>query len=75
MNKQICPKNCPNRCALPNCHNAATCERWAAHEAEAAQKRREREKTRGEIDDFWQARGAHRKKSCRHYAREKKVRR
>ena len=75
MSKIICPKNCPNRCASPNCHNAETCETWAKHEAEAAQKRREREKTSGEIDDFWQSRDAHRKKSCRHYAREKKVRR
>lgn len=29
----ICPRDCPNRCADPNCHNAKTCEVWAAHEA------------------------------------------
>lgn len=31
-----CPPNCPDRCV--GCHNEATCERWAAHEA----KKRER---------------------------------
>ena len=37
MNKIICPKDCPNRRASPNCHNAATCETWAKHEAETEQ--------------------------------------
>lgn len=27
----ICPRDCPNRCAEPNCHNAETCETWAKH--------------------------------------------
>lgn len=31
-----CPTGCPDR--KVGCHNAATCERWAAHEA----KKRER---------------------------------
>lgn len=29
----VCPRDCPNRRAKPNCHNAETCEIWAAHEA------------------------------------------
>lgn len=29
----VCPPDCPNRCSEPNCHNSATCEIWAAHEA------------------------------------------
>lgn len=29
----ICPPDCPNRRAEPNCHNEETCERWAAHVA------------------------------------------
>lgn len=70
----ICPKDCPNRCAVPNCHNVNTCETWAKHEAEAAQKQQERKRLRDEIDDFRAARGTHRKKSQRHYAREKKAR-
>ena len=74
MTKMVCPADCPNRCASPNCHNAATCETWAKHEAEVEQKRSEREKTGSEIDDFRAPRGVHRKKSYRHYAREKKVR-
>ena len=28
-----CPRDCPRRCADPNCHNAETCPEWAAHEA------------------------------------------
>lgn len=31
--KDVCPQNCPDRCAEPNCHNVKTCERWAAHVA------------------------------------------
>ena len=26
-----CPRKCPNRRADPNCHNEATCAKWAAH--------------------------------------------
>lgn len=26
-----CPPNCPNRCAIPNCHNEETCPIWAEH--------------------------------------------
>lgn len=26
-----CPKNCPNRCAVPNCHNEETCPVWAEY--------------------------------------------
>ena len=26
-----CPPNCPNRCAIPNCHNEKTCPIWAKH--------------------------------------------
>lgn len=26
-----CKKDCPNRSAEPNCHNAETCELWAAY--------------------------------------------
>lgn len=29
--KHNCPKDCPNRRAVPNCHNVETCEIWAAH--------------------------------------------
>ena len=32
--KDVCPIDCPDRCADPNCHNAKTCARWAAHLAE-----------------------------------------
>lgn len=28
---RICPIDCPNRCAEPNCHNVETCEIWAQH--------------------------------------------
>lgn len=27
----VCPPDCPNRSAEPNCHNVETCERWAQH--------------------------------------------
>lgn len=27
----VCPPDCPNRCAEPNCHNVETCETWAKH--------------------------------------------
>lgn len=33
---EVCPRECPKR--APGCHNAETCERWAAYEA----KKRER---------------------------------
>lgn len=29
-----CPKDCPRRCAIPNCHNVETCEIWARYLAE-----------------------------------------
>lgn len=29
-----CPKDCPRRCAIPNCHNPETCEIWARYLAE-----------------------------------------
>lgn len=29
-----CPKDCPNRKAVPNCHNEETCPIWARHMAE-----------------------------------------
>lgn len=34
-----CPPDCPRRCAVPNCHNAETCEIWARYvEEQAARK-------------------------------------
>ena len=32
--KDVCPVDCPDRCADPNCHNVKTCARWAAHMAD-----------------------------------------
>lgn len=29
-----CPKDCPRRCAVPNCHNVETCEIWARYVAD-----------------------------------------
>ena len=74
MNKMVCPIDCPNRCASPNCHNANTCERWAKHEAEMEAEREKRKKAYQAGVDLQVARDKHRKKSYRHYAREKKVR-
>ena len=37
-----CPKDCPRRSAT--CHNAETCEAWAAHEALKKKRREEQEK-------------------------------
>lgn len=36
MPKIICPKDCPNRCASPNCHNPDICENWKRHLEEKA---------------------------------------
>ena len=27
----MCPRDCPRRSAIPNCHNTETCEIWAAY--------------------------------------------
>lgn len=52
----ICPAHCPNRCAVPNCHNEQTCERWRAH-MEEVRADREARKSRGkEFMDYRDAR-------------------
>lgn len=41
----VCLRDCPKRCADPNCHNAETCETWAAHEARQREIYAKRKKT------------------------------
>ena len=60
MTKMLCPIDCPNRCAVPNCHNANTCETWAKHEAEAAQIREARVKQQKAVDDLKAVRASYR---------------
>lgn len=60
MPKMICPKDCPNRRASPNCHNPLTCETWAAHEAEAAQIREARAKQQKAGEDMKAVRATYR---------------
>lgn len=31
-----CPRDCPRRSAIPNCHNPETCETWARYLKEQA---------------------------------------
>lgn len=53
--KDVCPQNCPDRRADPNCHNAETCARWAAHmaerEKEYERRRKAAEKRRRPYDE------------------------
>lgn len=54
--KEICPKDCPRRCASPNCHNEETCERWRKHMDAQRREREERKTRRKEIEDFRETR-------------------
>ena len=60
MNKMVCPIDCPNRCASPNCHNVNTCETWAKHEAEIEAERERRHKRNRAIEDTRKARSRYR---------------
>lgn len=57
---QPCPKDCPNRCADPNCHNITTCERWAAFQQIQTIKAMETKK-RIEITSYVSGRRANRR--------------
>lgn len=32
LKQYTCPPACPNRCAVPNCHNVELCDIWKEHE-------------------------------------------
>ena len=53
--KDVCPRDCPDRCADPNCHNVKTCARWAEHmadrEREYAMRKKIAEKRRRPYDE------------------------
>lgn len=38
-----CTKDCPNRCADPNCHDEAVCDKWRAYRAAQAERTKEKE--------------------------------
>lgn len=47
-----CPRDCPRRCAIPNCHNPETCEVWAEFLRKQAELKAAREKFHDAEDDF-----------------------
>ena len=47
----ICPPDCPNRCAQPNCHNVETCPTWAEYVARSEALRTARQRVRAAEDD------------------------
>lgn len=46
-----CPRDCPRRSAIPNCHNAETCETWARYLREQAAVKAARRKIKAAEDD------------------------
>lgn len=56
MRAQVCPRDCPRRCADPNCHNPETCEIWAAHLVEMEKIHEARRKHHALEDDLASAR-------------------
>lgn len=47
-----CPRDCPRRSAIPNCHNPETCETWARYLDEQAELKAAKQKFRAAEDDF-----------------------
>lgn len=74
MPKIICPKDCPNRCAMPNCHNVNTCETWAAHVAEVEAEREARCKQNALETDVRETRIAYLRKTYKEICRRKRRR-
>ncbi len=52
-----CGRNCPKRCAVPNCHDPAICGDWAAYQEAMAKWSESRASARKEIMDYKAAKG------------------
>ena len=48
----MCPKDCPKRCVVPNCHNEETCPVWAEYMRQKREAQAARERVRGPEKDL-----------------------